>query len=86
MVEILELANKRNPELSFTLLHASLAQLLLEEGNTDLAREQVEHLIALAAGPEKEQGQKLLDALAAGDTETASLMLAEIAGEEENHD
>ncbi len=79
MVEILELANKRNPELSFTLLHASLAQLLLVEDNTDLAREQVEHLIALSAGLEKEQGQKILDALTTSDTETASLLLAELS-------
>jgi hypothetical protein len=80
MIEIMELANKRNPELSFTLLHASMAQLLLEEGNTDLAREQVEHLVTLATGTEKEQGQQVLDALTAGDTETASSLLAELSG------
>ncbi len=79
MKEILELAEKREPDLSFTLLHASLAQLLLAEGNTGEAQEQVEHLIALTAGPEKEQGQKILDALATGDTETASLLLAELS-------
>ena len=77
MVEILELANKRNPELSFTLLHASLAHLLLTEGNTSEAQVQVEHLVALATGTEKEQGQKILDALTTGDTETASLLLAD---------
>ncbi len=77
MIEITELSNKRNPGLSFTLFHASLAQLLLEEGNTDLAREQVEHLVTLATGTEEEQGQQVLEALTAGDTETASRLLAE---------
>ncbi len=80
VVEILELANKRNPELSFTLLHASLAHLLLAEGNTGEAQETVEHLMALATGTEKEQGQKILDALTAGDTQTASLLLTELSG------
>ncbi len=80
MKEILELAEKREPELSFTRLHASLTHLLLAEGNTGEAQEQVEHLIVLAADPEKEQGQKILDALATGDTETASLLLAELSG------
>ncbi len=80
MVEILELAEKRNPGLSFTLLHASLAQLLLEEGNTDLAREQVEHLVTLASGSEKAQAQQVLEALTNGDTEAASLLLAELSG------
>ena len=79
ITEIMELSNKREPGLSFTLLHASLAQLLLEEDNIDQAREQVEHLVALATGSEKEQGQKILDALTAGDTETASLLLAELS-------
>ena len=77
MKEILELAEKREPELSFTMLHASLAHLLLAEGNSGEAQEQVEHLVALATGPEKEQGQKILDALATGDTEAAALLLAE---------
>ncbi len=77
MVEILELANKRNPELSFTLLHARLAHLLFTEGNTGEAQVQVEHLVALATGTEKEQGQKILDALATSDTETATTLLAE---------
>ncbi len=80
MLEILELADKREPELSFDRLHANLAQLLLAEGNTGEAQEQVEHLIALAADPEKEQGQKILNALVTGDTETASLLLAELSG------
>ncbi len=80
MKEILELAEKREPELSFDRLHASLANLLFEEGNIGEAQEQVEHLVALAAGPEKEQGQKILDALATGDTKTASLLLAELSG------
>ncbi len=80
MVEILELAEKREPELSFTLLHASLAHLLLTEGNIGEAQEQVEHLVALATALEKEQGQKILDALATGDTETASLLLTELSG------
>lgn len=83
--EILELAGKHDPELSLALLHARLAHLLLEEGNIDEAREQVEHLIALATGTEKEQGQKILDALTAGDTETGALMLDELSGEEVNH-
>ncbi len=77
MVEILELAEKREPDLSFTLLHASLAQLLLVEGNIGEAQEQVEHLVALATGTEKEQGQQVLDALAIGDTGTATTLLAE---------
>jgi hypothetical protein len=80
LIEILELADKRKPELSFTLLHASLAQLLLAEGSIDQAREQVEHLVALATGPEKEQGQKVLETLTAGDAETAAQLLAELSG------
>ncbi len=40
MKEILELADKRDPGLSFTLLHASLAHLLLGEGNISEAQEQ----------------------------------------------
>ncbi len=81
LLEILELAEKREPGLSFTMLHASLASLLLAEGSIDEAREQVEHLVALATGTEKEQGQKILETLTAGDTETATTLLAEISGE-----
>ncbi len=79
LLEILELAEKRKPGLSFTMLHASLASLLLAEGSIGEAGEQAEHLVALATGPEKEQGQRILDALAAGDTETAMLLLAELS-------
>ncbi len=68
------------PHESLDLLHANLAQLLLDEGNIGEAQEQVEHLVVLATGPEKEQGQRILDALTAGDTETASSLLAELSG------
>ena len=80
LIEILELAEKRKPELSFARLHASLAQLLLAEGSIDEAREQVEHLVALATGAGKEQGQKVLEALTIGDAETAARLLAELSG------
>ncbi len=80
MIEILELADKREPDLSFTLLHASLAHLLLGEGNIGEAQEQVEHLVTLATGTEKEQGQKIMDVLTSGDTEVASLLLTEVSG------
>ena len=80
MKEILELAEKREPELSFARLHASLAQLLLAEGSIDEALEQVEHLVALATGAGKEQGQKVLEALTIGDAETAARLLAELSG------
>jgi hypothetical protein len=85
LIEILESGNAHEPELSFSPLHARLAYLLLAEGNIGEAQEQVEHLVTLAAALEKEQGQKILDALTTGDTDTASLLLAEFAGEEVNH-
>lgn len=77
IIEIMDLAEKREPELSLERLHASLAHLLLAEGNTGEAQVQVEHLVALATGTEKEQGQKILDALTTGDAETATTLLAE---------
>ncbi len=84
MTEILELAEKHHePEPSLGLLHARLAEVLLENGDAVLAQEQVEHLVALATGSEKEQGQQILNALTAGDSETASQLLAELSGEEE---
>ncbi len=82
MKEILELAEKlREPEASLGLLHARLAEVILERGEAALAREQVEHLVALATGIEKEQGQQILDALTAGDSETASQLLAQLSGQ-----
>ena len=79
MREILELAEQfPEPEASLGLLHGRLARVLLVKGDAVLAQEQVEHLVALATGTEKEDGQKILDALRAGDSATASQLLGDL--------
>jgi len=83
--EIMHSAGHSEPEEPLELLHASLVHLLLEEGNISEARTQTEHLVALATGTVREQGQEILEAQTKGDIETAKRLVAELIAGQQLH-
>lgn len=75
------LGTKQQPAPSPAQLEARLGLLLIKENRMDKAQEQLEHMLTVTTGSDKEVVQEAVKAIQKGDTEGAVRLLAKIAGE-----
>lgn len=74
------LGTKQQPAPPPAQLEARLALLLIKENRMDKAQEQLEHMLTVATGADKEVMQKVIKAMQQGDMEDAGRSLTRLSG------